>query len=237
MPLIGIAEETKPAQAAPKDIVISTYRVTVKDGHMAAFKAAIAAHAQKYHKGDWSWRVGEVISGPSGGDYQIIEGPFTWTTFDGRSDLGAEHQKDYDTNILPHTEKATPDTYATFEEDLSTTAATKWSNKVIIYHYTAKPGKGWLLGDALKFMKEINAKRQLATVVWRSAFSGETAFSLAYRTKDGWKDLDMDLASMKKVADELRGENAYARLQADIAESCKSISSEMVEYRSELGSK
>jgi hypothetical protein len=239
LPLVSLAADPKPATPASdtKDIVISTYRIVVKDGHNDAFKTALAAHAQKYHKGDWSWRVGEIVSGPSGGAYHITEGPFTWTSFDGRADLGAEHQKDFDTNILVHTEKVTPDTYSTYEPELSTTGATKWSNKVIIIRYTAKPGKGWQLDDALHFMKEVNTKRQLATAVWHSAYSGENTYSLVYRLKDGWKDLDTDIATTKAVANELRGEGGYMHLQCDLAESCESIVAEMVEFKPELGSK
>jgi len=238
LPVIAVAQEKKDTPAEPKkDIVITSFRITVKDGHEDAFKAAIASHAQRFHKGDWAWRVGEVVSGPGGNTYQIVEGPFSWTALDGRGDLGAEHMKDYATNVAPHVEKATPDTYATYEEKLSTVGPTEYTNKVIVARYTVKPGKGSLAFDVLKSFKAVSAKRGLSVAVWHTAHSGDNVYALAYRLKGGWKDLDMDLPSMRKILEETVGPNEYGRLQAATAEAFSAITSEMVEYNPELGSK
>ena len=104
IPLIGFAQEAK--KDGPKKETINSYRIFPKDGHDAALKAALAAHAQKFHTGNWKWRVSEILSGPDMGAYMIVEGPNSWTDLDGRGDLGPDHQKDYDTNILPHVEKS-----------------------------------------------------------------------------------------------------------------------------------
>jgi len=238
LPLFAFAQEPKKdAPVAPKKDTISSYRIFVKPGHDAAFKAAIAAHAQKFHKGGWSWRIGEVMSGPEGGAYHIVEGPFSWTALDDRGDLGAEHTKDYETNIAPHVEKTTPDTFLTYATDLSTVGVTDWSNKVIIVHYTVKPGKGGLAADTIKAWKAVYAKRGMNVAVWHSAWSGDNVYTLSYRLKNGWKDLDQDLPNSRKVLEELAGPNEYARLQQNAADAYEKVSSEMVEFKPDLSSK
>lgn len=229
-----------PAAAAPKPPkkdVISTFRVLPKTGHAEAFKAAIAAHAQKYHKGDFAWRVGEVMSGPAGGMFQINEGPTSWTVLDDRGDLGAEHQADFDKNILPHVEKITPDSYATFNEELSCVKMDAWSNKVLMVHYHIRAGRGPLAFDVLKRFKAIWEKRELSVAAWSSAWSGEPRFSLAFRLKHGWKDFDADGMGSRAAANALWGTAAYDRLMSDMAEAFEKTSSELVNYDPALGSK
>ena len=59
--------------AAPgKSVVLSSYRVIPKPGRAKQLGAALAARARKY-KGDFAWRVGEVMSGPEAGAYHISE--------------------------------------------------------------------------------------------------------------------------------------------------------------------
>ncbi len=230
----GAQDKAAAPAAAPKSKVISTYYVSVKPGHDEAFRAAVVAHAKKFHKGDFSWRVGDVRSGPHGNMYQIVEGPFTWTSLDGRGDLGPEHMKDYETNVMPHVESTTPDTYAVYEDSFSTVATTKWSSKVLINRYTAKPGRATHLADAIAMLKKCNEKRGLNTAVWRTFASGPTSYSVVYRTKDGWKDFDDDTPGLRKVANELYGPNGYENLMNMVANSTADYSSELVEYPAEL---
>ncbi len=238
LPFFAIAQEQKKeTPAAPKKETISSYRITVKSGHDDAFKAALASHAQKFHKGDWSWRVGEVMSGPDGGTYHIVEGPFSWTAFDDRGDLGAEHTKDYETNIAPHVEKTTPDTFATYTAELSTVAATNWSNKVLVRHITVKPGKNSGAFEMLKAWKAVYEKRGMNVAVWHSAWSGENVYSVVFRLKNGWKDLDADLPSMRKTVEEISGPNEYARLLQGAADNYEKVVDEMIEFKPDLSSK
>src|SRR5258708_31221998 len=81
-PLFGISQV--------KNVINST-RVFSKPDKIAEFEKALAAHAQKYHTGDWKWRVWRIQSGPDAGGYMITEGPNSWEQFDGRGDLGGEH--------------------------------------------------------------------------------------------------------------------------------------------------
>jgi hypothetical protein len=242
-PLIAFAQaSTAPAAAAapaaPKKATIDTYRVWPKDGHIDAFKAAITAHAQKFHSGNWKWRVYEVLTGPDGGAFMILEGPNSWTDIEGRGDLGPEHQKDYDTNIAPHVEKSSPDSYQTYEASASTVASGAFStNKVLITRIFVKPGRSSQTLANLKEWKKVWEKTGLNIVVWHSFYSGESSYTIADRLKAGLKDLDDNTMNMRKTADEVLGSGGYDRLQESIALNTERTVTEIIELKPELSSK
>ena len=66
---------------------------------MLEFEKALTAHAQKYHTGDWKWRVYEIQSGPDAGGYHIVEGPNSWDEIDKRGNLGSDHNNDWNKNV------------------------------------------------------------------------------------------------------------------------------------------
>ena len=84
LPLLGISQT--------KNVVSST-RVFPKVDKVAEFEKALAAHAKKYHTGDFKWRVFEIESGPDAGGYHTTEGPLSWESIDSRGNLGAEHNR------------------------------------------------------------------------------------------------------------------------------------------------
>ena len=51
IPVIGMSQ--------PKNVV-NTNRVFPKVDKVLEFEKALATHAQKYHTGDWKWRVFEI---------------------------------------------------------------------------------------------------------------------------------------------------------------------------------
>jgi hypothetical protein len=235
LPMLALAQDAK---KEPKKETINSHRVFAKDGHENALKAALAAHAQKFHTGNWKWRVSQVLSGPDEGAYMIVEGPISWTDFDGRGDLGAEHQKDYETTIAPHVEKSTPSTYSTLEADASTVAAGAWSpTKTLIRHIYIKPGRASHMLDTLKMFKKVWEKRGQNVAVWNTFYSGEPSFTLAFRLKNGWKDLDEDMMTVRKAADEVLGAGSYDRLLEEVAMDTEHVVDEMIEAKPDLGSK
>jgi hypothetical protein len=237
LPLATLAQDAK--KAAAKPVVLSSYRVMAKPGHGKQLEAALAAHARKYHKGDQTWRVGVVMSGPESGMYHITEGPTSWTSIDGRGDLGAEHMKDYATSVLPHVEKSNPELYLTYQTSLSTTDATKWTDKVGIQHLVVKPGRAGATRDALTKWKAIYEKLGLTVAVWQTAWSGETTYALVFRLKDGLKTFDerpVPASSLRKTADELYGAGEYDRLQQAASDNFSKVWSELVEFKPALGS-
>ena len=82
LPLLGVSQTKN---------VVSVTRVVPKVDKVLEFEKALTAHAQKYHTGDWKWRVFEIQSGPEFGAYHITEGPLSWEAVDGRGNLGTEH--------------------------------------------------------------------------------------------------------------------------------------------------
>lgn len=236
IPLIGFAQEAK--KEGPKKATINVDRVFAKAGHDAALKAAIAAHAQKFHTGNWKWVVSQILSGPDEGGYLIVEGPNSWTDLEGRGDLGAEHMKDYETNVAPHVEKSSPSMYATYHAELSTVAAGAYSTtKTIITHAFVKPGRNSQVVNSLRTWKKVWEKRGINVGVWSTFASGEPSFLIVYRMKNGWKDLDEDIISTRKAADEVGGPGTYDRLQEEIALDTERSSGEMIEFKPELSSK
>ena len=241
-PLIAFAQAaaaapaTAAAPAAPKKNTITTYRIWAKDGQSAALKAALTAHAQKYHTGNWKWRVNDVISGPDSGSFQIVEGPNTWTDLEGRGDLGAEHMKDSD-NLMSHVEKSSARSYMTFVEEASTTASTNWSNKSAITHYYSKPGRGPATLEILKSLKKYWEKQGYNVVVWSAYASGEPQYATVRRFKDGWKDLDLNNPTMREVFEGAYGAGSYDKLLDELNRCVDHTVSEMIEFQPALSSK
>ena len=89
IPFFGISQKN----------VISTNRVFAKVDKVLEFEKAVSAHYQKYHTGEWSARIFEIVSGPDAGGYQISESPNSWEGIDSRGNLGTEHTIDWNKNV------------------------------------------------------------------------------------------------------------------------------------------
>jgi len=112
LPLLGLTQ--------PKTI-LNGFRVFCKTDKITAFEKALATHAQKFHSGDWKWRVWSIESGPDAGGYMVSEGPSDWATMDARGDINPAHQADWNNNVSPlTTDRASSSSYSSFEADLST---------------------------------------------------------------------------------------------------------------------
>jgi hypothetical protein len=229
------AQDAKPAETKkPKENVISSYRILAKTGQDEALKAALGAHAKKYHAGSFRWRIYSVLSGPDAGSYQIVEGPFSWTALDDRGDLAADHNKDYETRIAPLVEKTTADIYLGYEEELSTVSLTAFSTKAAITTVHPKPGRGPATRELLKTWKKVWEKRGFNIAVYSSQMSGEPQFKLVRRFKAGWKDLDADVLSQSQAFTDLG--ISYTDTLDDMAKNTERTYSEMIELEPELGS-
>ena len=189
--------------------ILSSYRVLPKPGKDADLRKALTAHAAKYHKGDWRWRVLQVASGPEEGAYQMNEGPASWTALEGRKDISDEHTRDYETTVLPLVEKTFPASYSRYEGDLSTSPYAGKFKKVLIRHLYLKPGKGPQFRNDLVTWKKVFEKTGRSVTVWSSFFSGQPRFDVAQRLAQGWADLEhMDPQQLQKAFTEVGGEGA-----------------------------
>src|SRR5204863_4265210 len=120
--------------------VLNVTRVFAKADKVLEFEKALAAHVQKYHKGDWAWRVFDIQTGPDANGYMIAEGPTSWDAFDGRGNLGTEHNNDWNKNVAIYTIDRGGAGYMKFVDSLSTVQLTDYTNKIIISHVSPKPG-------------------------------------------------------------------------------------------------
>ena len=125
IPVLGIGQT--------KDVLNST-RVFPKADKVSEFEKALTAHAQKYHTGDWKWRVYEIQSGPDAGGYHITEGPLSWEAFNDRGNLGEAHTNDWNKTVGIYLSDRNQQTYSVYVDSLSTVAITNYSDKIIINH-------------------------------------------------------------------------------------------------------
>jgi hypothetical protein len=223
---------------AQEKTTLSTYRVTPKPGKDAALKKAITEHVTKYHTGNWKWRVYSVISGQDEGSYQLNEGPNSWTSLEGRAELSDEHQRDYESNIVPLLEKSTPQSYLVLRREFCTDSVSNTFKKALLRHYYPKPGRGIRFAATLGTMKKVWEKLGLSVTVWTSFYSGEPRWVIASRLKNGFVDLEQPMG--KKFAeayDEIAGVGAYGRYLDDLADNIARIDEDIIESMPELSSK
>jgi hypothetical protein len=222
----------------PEKRTLSSYRITPATGKDEALKKAIAAHAAKYHTGNWTWKVYSVLSGPDEGAYMINEGPNSWTDLEGRKDISAEHQKDYENNVLPLAEKYTPELYLTFDKELSSDGMAGTFKKALLRHYYLKPGKGPRLTHYMITWKKVCDKMGLKVVAWRSFFSGQPQIVISARLTNGWLDLEKPIGKeMAMTFDEIAGAGMYTRYMEDLESYVDRIDEEMIEFLPELSSR
>jgi hypothetical protein len=225
---VAFAQTPAAPAAAEKDMLISSHRLFAKPGQEKALSDALLAHAKKFHKGDVSWRLYDIVSGPDSGGIHLVEGPTTWTAYDDRGDMGKDHMEDYQKTVTPLVEKVSGNSFATFVKDLSTTKATAWTEKVLVMRFVVKPGKGPKAYDYFKAFKPVWEKRGLNVVVWQSAFSGRAGYSVAFRLANGLKELDVDRISNRKAFEEVSGPTEYQRVLDLASEAFDEVSSEII---------
>ena len=218
--------------------VINSFRVFPKPDKNAEFEKGLAAHAQKYHKGNWKWRVFEIQTGQDAGGFHITEGPLSWEEFDSRGNLGAEHTADWNKNVAPFTTGMGTQSYSTYNADLSTVQLTDYSDKIIISHMYPKPGMLNGVTELIKKQKKVWEAGNESVAVYSASYSGAPQYTTVTRLKAGLKELD---DSYRKPFPErynaAHGDGAWAKWLEDYAKNVESRWSEMLFYRADLGSK
>jgi hypothetical protein len=179
IPVLGISQTKN---------VINTNRVFAKVDKVLEFEKALATHSQKYHTGDWKWRVYEISSGPDAGGYMIAEGPVSWDQLDGRGNLGTEHNNDWNKNVALYLTDRGSSSYSVYEDSLSTVMVGDYSDKINITHYVQKIGYGSKVMDMLKTLKPVWKAGEQSVAVYSSSSSGPAAYTVVTRYKNGLKE-------------------------------------------------
>jgi hypothetical protein len=219
-------------------IVLNATRVFPKQEKIAEFEKALAAHSQKYHTGDWKWRVYFIQSGPDAGGYMIVEGPNSWDQLDSRGDLGAEHTADWEKNVASLTIDRGSSTMAEFQADLSTVQLTDYADKIIMSHMVAKPGKIGAIPDLIKKMKNAWQAGSESVAVYQLVASGEPGYLTVTRLKAGLKELATGYRKpLKERFNTANGDGSYDTFSKDYADDVENRWSELLIFKPDLSSK
>lgn len=217
--------------------LLTSNRLFCKNDKVAEFEKALANHAKKYHKGDVSWRVWSIQSGPDAGGYMVSEGPSSWAALDGRADISEEHTADWNKNVQPLTTGSGQSGYYDYQMDLSTVQLTDYADKIIINHMTAKPGK---IGDLKALIQKLKKAWQAGSesvAVYQTAYSGEPGYITVTRLKGGMKELASDYRkSLQDRYNESNGAGSFDIWLKDYADIVQNRWSELLIYKPLLSS-
>jgi hypothetical protein len=229
LPIAGIAQTKN---------LLSAHRVFPKVDKLLEFEKAIAAHAQKYHTGDATWRVFAIQSGPDAGGFHITEGPTSWAGEDARGDLGPGHKEDWNKNVAIYLTDRQSVNYSVYIDSLSTVALGDFSDKINISHVYPKIGQGDNVVNMIKKLKKTWASVGVTVAVYSASSSGPAQFTLVTRYKQGLKEREPGFRKpFKQAYEEVNGEGSYAQYLKDAAEYIQENWSELLFLKKELSSK
>ncbi len=218
--------------------VLNSTRYFCKPDKVMEFEKALADHAQKYHTGDWKWRVWSIESGPDAGGYMVSEGPSNWTTIDGRGDITPEHIADWNKTVAPLVMGHAISTYSSFLPDMSTVQLTDYADKILITHMTALPGRVAATKALITQLKKVWEGGKESVAVYSVAASGEPGYIIVNRLKAGYKELEDDFRKpMNERYNDVYGAAAYETYLKDYANAVKERWSELLIYMPKLSSK
>jgi len=228
IPFIGMSQKN----------VMNAQRVFVKMDKVLEFEKGISAHAQKYHTGEFSWRISEIVSGPDAGGYQISEGPSSWDAIDSRGNLGNEHNIDWNKNVAIYLTERGGQSYSTYQDSISTIALNDWSDKISITHYVTKIGHGYNMWTLLENLRPVWKALGQSVAVFASSSSGPNQYAVVTRYKNGLKDRELSNNNLfKKQYELIHGNFAYTGFTETMRNSVAEVWHELLFYRKDLSSK
>jgi hypothetical protein len=229
IPIIGLSQTKN---------IVNVNRVFPKVDKVLEFEKALANHAQKYHTGDWRWRVFEISSGPDAGGYHITEGPTSWDAIDSRGNLGNEHNNDWNKSVAIHLTDRGSSMYSAYIDSLSTVAIGDYSDKIQITHYYPKVGWAGKVYDAIKSFKNVWTASGETVAVYSSSGSGPTQFAVVFRYKQGLKERAMGFRKpIKERYEAINGSDSYDHWMDVLRTYVSDVWSELLFYRTDLSSK
>ena len=228
-PLFGISQNKN---------VVNANRVFPKVDKVLEFEKALATHAQKYHTGDWKWRVFEIQSGPDARGYHIVEGPNSWDQIDSRGKLGVEHNNDWNKSVAIYLTDKGSHSYSVFQDSLSTVALTDYSDKISITHIVPKIGWGNKVRELITWMKPVFKAGDESVAVYQSTSSGPLQYVLVTRYKNGLKEREMGYRKpFKDRYETVHGVDSYDNYLEITRNYIADVWSEILFYRADLSSK
>lgn len=217
--------------------VLNASRYFCKPDKVQEFEKALGDHAKKYHTGEWKWRVWSIESGPDAGGYMITEGPSDWATIDGRGDISAAHQADWNKNVAPFTTNPYSSGYYNFQPDQSTVQLTDYADKIMINHMTPRPGKVNAVNELIKNLKKVWEAGKESVAVYSLTASGDPGVITVTRLKTGFKELaDGYRKPMMERFNEVYGAGAWDAYLKDYADAVEKRWSELLIYKPSLSS-
>lgn len=217
--------------------VLNASRYFCKPDKVQEFEKALGDHAKKYHTGEWKWRVWSIESGPDAGGYMITEGPSDWATIDGRGDISAAHQADWNKNVAPFTTNPYYSSYYNFQPDQSTVQLTDYADKIMINHMTPRPGKVNAVNELIKKLKKVWEAGKESVAVYSLTASGDPGVITVTRLKTGFKELaDGYRKPMMERFNEVYGAGAWDAYLKDYADAVEKRWSELLIYKPSLSS-
>jgi len=218
--------------------LVSFHRVFPKVDKVLEFEKAIAAHAQKYHKGTSHWRVFAIQSGPDYGGYHITEGPTSWEDEDKRGNLGNEHNIDWNKSVAILLTDRQSGGYSVYNESLSTVALGDFSDKINITHVYPKMGKADDIENIISKLKKNWTAAGVTVAVYSASSSGKPQYTLVTRYKQGLKERAPGFRKpFKENYEATNGVGSYAQFMKDLSESTDESWSELLFLRADLSSK
>ncbi len=230
VPLFGISQTKN---------IFSTFRAFPKVDKVLEFEKALAAHAQKYHTGDWKWRVWAIQSGPDANGYHITEGPLSWDLIDGRGEISVEHNNDWNKNVAIYLTDRGSSGYSVFEDTLSTVAMTDYADKINVTHWYPKIGWGGKIRELIASMKPAWQAGGQSVAVYSASSSGPAQFTIVTRYKQGLKERNPGFIkeSFKNRYENANGEDSLEDFLDVLREYLNDAWSELLFYRADLSSK
>lgn len=218
--------------------VLNASRYFCKPDKVQEFEKALGDHAKKFHTGDWRWRVWSIESGPDAGGYMVTEGPSDWATIDGRGEISAAHQADWNKMVAPYITTQYSSMYIEFEADMSTVQMTDYADKIMINHMTAKPGKIAAANELLKKLKKVWEAGKESVAVYSLTGSGDPGFITVTRLREGFKELtDGFRKSIPERFNDVYGPGAWDAYLKDYSDAVERRWSELLIYKPSLSSK
>jgi hypothetical protein len=218
--------------------VVKSERVFPKMDKIGEFEKAIAAHVQKFHTGDWKWRVWQIESGPDAGGYMLTEGPNSWEQIDKRGDLGAGHMEDWYKSVSVYLTDRFSAQYGVFDDELSTVQLTDYADKIAISHVFPKPGMGDQLENQLKMAKKAWTAGNQTVAVYSASSSGPAQYLLVYRYKQGLKEREKGFREpFKDRYETANGKGSYGEFMESVSKYADQGWSEILFFRPDLSSK